>query len=184
MKAQAIAGRCVAYLKIPMGVDIDDPQDVLFSENGPLGSFKGQINKDLAAADSFGRTPLHYAALYGHFHAIQLLVNIGADVRAEANGNTLIDMVANSATHEILSFLIARGSKPSDPSLYLKAYAYLPKVPNAGTNIQGPHNLALVYKAAGSFEDASGYYEQLVDVLKYGRDPKASDRDKLAQVHL
>lgn len=121
-------------LGISMNVDIDAPQDILFSTDG-LASSKGQISKDLAAADSFGRTPLHYAALYGHLHVIQSLVNIGADVRAEANGNTLIDMVANSATPEILSFLIARGSKPSDPSLYLKAYASLPKVPNSSTNI-------------------------------------------------
>ncbi|KAL2810045.1 ankyrin repeat-containing domain protein [Aspergillus granulosus] len=49
---------------------------------------------DISARDDEGRTPLHYAASYGHVAAIRILVEHGADINAQdEEGNTPLHLM-------------------------------------------------------------------------------------------
>lgn len=61
--------------------------------------------------DEHDFTPLHYAAFYGHLGTVQLLVNAGANVNAQAEDMVTPLLLAASGGHnEVVRFLLEKGA--------------------------------------------------------------------------
>ena len=67
--------------------------------------------KDLNAADGFGMTPLHKAALAGDMQAVQLLVTNGAKIDLKDNGGeSALHMAARMGRTAVAKLLVAKGA--------------------------------------------------------------------------
>ncbi len=68
--------------------------------------FKAKI-----AVDFYGRTPLHYAAMYGHTDICTLLIDSGADIdQVDQDGNTPLMYAIISGHYETVNSLIEKGA--------------------------------------------------------------------------
>ena len=64
--------------------------------------------------DSYGRTPLHYAALKGHFHVTEALINASANVnQPNARGGTPLHSAASKGHIQAVLALIKGGANPN-----------------------------------------------------------------------
>ena len=65
-----------------------------------------------SADGSGGRTPLHFAAYYGHEEIVELLISKGADVNTKTNlGGTPLNEAAVNGHKEIADLLRKHGGK-------------------------------------------------------------------------
>jgi len=75
-------------------MDSSDNEDIIFPEDGDLidAVYEGDLEKvkklldegeDVNARDDYGRTPLHYASIYGIVDVVKFLVEKGADINAK-----------------------------------------------------------------------------------------------------
>ena len=59
-----------------------------------------------------GRTPLHYAAMYGHKEVAELLIAKGANVNVkDEDGETPLDLAIKYKQTEIANLLLKHGGK-------------------------------------------------------------------------
>ena len=135
-------------------------------ESGPsalhFAAMKGKEDKlnllllqsaDPNSVDGNGMTPLHYAAGEGHTGIAAILLDAGANIAAkDSDGDTPLHIALQEQQHEMLKFLISKGSTAINSS-----------------NNQGNTVLHLV---AGNFEDQS---ELLKYLLLAGADPNISN---------
>ena len=82
--------------------------------NGNIEAVKQHLDAgtDVNAKDVIKRTPLHYAAFYGHKVVAELLIAEGADVNAKngLSGETPLHHAAYGGHKEIVELLIANGA--------------------------------------------------------------------------
>jgi ankyrin repeat protein len=92
---------------------LQTPLTVLGSQYGKVAIAKMLIKygADLNSRDTFGWTPLHWAARYGHIDVVQLLIDSGADVDAtQREGLTALHIASGWGCLEIVRSLLERGA--------------------------------------------------------------------------
>ena len=84
------------------------------ARNGDLAGVQAELDKgvDVNAKDDVGKTPLTYAARFGHKEVAELLLAKGADASAKTddNGTTPLHHAALNGHKEIAAMLIAKGA--------------------------------------------------------------------------
>ncbi len=61
---------------------------------------------DVNSEDEEGRTPLHYAAMYGSLGAVKLLIQNGADINAcDGDGKTPLDEAFEQRYWDIVDYI-------------------------------------------------------------------------------
>src|SRR5262245_26729883 len=97
---------------LDINVETEPDRDLLL-----IGDALIQTKCDVNAADSNGRTPLMYAALYSRSAAVRLLLEAGANVNAQAKGGmTALDLANQVANQEIVRLLQRAGALPGAPN--------------------------------------------------------------------
>jgi hypothetical protein len=72
---------------------------------------------DVTTTDSYGQTPLHFAAAFGRTPCIRQLIRAGADTNArDASGKTAYDLAVAGGHTDTAHALLASGERPSDPT--------------------------------------------------------------------
>jgi ankyrin repeat protein len=74
---------------------------------------------DINAIDTWGRTPLMWAAEYAEVETVRLMMDLGADVNrvSEPNMNgwqsyhTALELARNGKNHDVVALLLAAGAK-------------------------------------------------------------------------
>ncbi|KAK9880580.1 hypothetical protein WA026_011820 [Henosepilachna vigintioctopunctata] len=68
--------------------------------------------KNIDVVDKDGYTPLHWAAAFGQYNAIQLILDHGADInKIGINEETALHHAANGGHHEVIRLLISHGAE-------------------------------------------------------------------------
>ncbi|MDE2643043.1 MAG: ankyrin repeat domain-containing protein [Verrucomicrobiota bacterium] len=84
------------------------------ARNGDLAGVQAELDKgvDVNAKDDVGKTPLTYAARFGHKEVAELLLAKGADASAKTddNGTTPLHHAALNGHKETAAMLIAKGA--------------------------------------------------------------------------
>ena len=73
---------------------------------------KKGVNTDIVV-DEYGRTPLHWAAEYGHLEIVKVLIENKANVNeADNNGRAPLHWVIEQKNVEMVKFLMDKGADP------------------------------------------------------------------------
>jgi ankyrin repeat protein/lipoprotein signal peptidase len=86
---------------------------------------------DINQRDQYGHTPLHYAAIGGSTHAVEMLVSRGAEVNAglrRHGDKTPLDFAAAFGHAGLVEFLLAHGAHLSHSSLYSALMSRRPEI--------------------------------------------------------
>jgi ankyrin repeat protein len=94
-----------------------DPEEMLkAAERGDVERVRELLASDSTLANAKGphkKTPLHLAAEKNHVAVAKLLVEAGADIKAEASwGMTPLAWAANMGSREVAGILLAHGAAP------------------------------------------------------------------------
>jgi ankyrin repeat protein len=146
---------------------------------------------------SGGRTPLHFAALYGRARAVGYLCDQGADINAEdSNGDAPLHLAAQNGDPEMIAYLIGRGARIGEtdargvtPLFYALEYGQLAAAKlliNRGASLKkavaagaGANGLTLLHLAA-----RAGYVDITEFLLARGADPNTTDKDGVSPLCL
>ena len=84
-----------------------------FASNAEVAGVLSEHGAVIDALDWSGRTPLHWAAQFGHADVANLLIPNGAEVDRQGNdGSTALHWAAREGHHEVVRLLLAHGAKP------------------------------------------------------------------------
>ncbi|KAL3287079.1 hypothetical protein HHI36_001564 [Cryptolaemus montrouzieri] len=68
--------------------------------------------KNINIVDKDGFSPLHWAAAFGQYNAVELLLNNGANIQQlGTNEESALHLAANGGHHEVIRLLISRGAE-------------------------------------------------------------------------
>jgi hypothetical protein len=77
------------------------------------------IGDDIEDRSNNGRTPLHWASLWGHYPVVEYLVDIGANISStDVTGMTSLMCAVYNNQKEIVSYLIQQGANPTVKNNY------------------------------------------------------------------
>ncbi len=92
---------------------------------GDIGKLKELAEKDSGSVNqrhimNYGRTPLHYAVIYGHKEAVEYLVSKGAeiDLKDVDHGRTALHYAAITGYADIAEILISKGTNVNEEDEY------------------------------------------------------------------
>lgn len=106
VQSVAVGNLHFVWLMVKLGADPNAKYDsksslihAVFRRDCRLLRFVIEAGADVNMADSFGLTPLHYAAMHGHSTMINILLTYGADPNVQDNvGWTPLHFAINSGT--------------------------------------------------------------------------------------
>lgn len=91
-------------------------EDPLFAycRRGDIEGIKKTVNiVNLDAKDDKGYSPLMLSAYYGHYEAVVLLLNLGADIHSrDKNGNSILMAATFKGNLSIVELLLQSGADP------------------------------------------------------------------------
>lgn len=77
------------------------------------------IGDDIEDRSNNGRTPLHWASLWGHYSVVEYLIDIGANISStDVTGMTSLMCAVYNNQKEIVSYLIQHGANPTVKNNY------------------------------------------------------------------